>query len=151
MGNVWDEALDAAPEVEDEIIEVPEPLEPLDTDQYGLMYVGYLTDDFDVFGHRIAIRTLKIGEELEAELLVQKYKDTQEADRAYTVALVAACVQSVDNKPLVQGLGPAEESLERRYAYLIENWHWVTISAIYNRYRNLVERSMTALEDVKKN
>ena len=147
MGTVWDEAIDNAPEP---VVEEQVDTSPISTDQYGLIYVGYLTESFDLFGHKFLIRTLKVGEELEAELLTQKYKDTQEADRAYAIALVAACIQTIDNRPLVQGLGPSDETLSHRFQYIMENWHWVTISEVYNRYRELSTRALEALEDVKK-
>lgn len=151
MGSIWDEALDAAVQLDEQKNEVVTDEQPLTVDQYGLMYIGYLTDDFDLFGHKVSIRTLKVGEELEAELLTQKYKDTNEADRAYAIALVAACITSLDGRPLVSGLGPSDETLDRRYQYILNNWHWITINEIYNHYRELATRSMEALDDVKKN
>lgn len=146
---VWDEVFETSSE--DEVQEEPQQeREEVSTDTFGLMHLGYLTETIEIFGHKINIRTLKVGEELEAELLVKKYKDTNEENRAYATALVAACIQSIDGAPLVQGLGPAGETLERRFYYITENWHWVTVEAVYIGYRSLAERMMTSLEEVKK-
>lgn len=152
MSNVWEEVLQQQEPIEfDQVEEEDIKEEPTSSEVFGLMYVGYLTDTFQVFGSTISIRTLKIGEELEAELLVSKYRGSQEADRAYIAALVAASITSVDGQPLIQGLGPASETLERRYTYIMDNWHWVTIAAIYNRYNALLDKALEALEEVKKN
>jgi hypothetical protein len=152
MSEVWEAALKTEVPIQDEQEPVEEiDDEPVSQDTFGLMYVGYLTDSFELFGSKVSIRTLKVGEELEAELLVAKYRGTQEENRAYITALVAACITSVDGRPLVQGLGPGDETLERRYSYITSTWHWVTIAAIYQRYSALVDRAVSALDDVKKN
>lgn len=144
--DMWGELAEETPKID--LPKVEE--ESVSKEVIGLLYVGYLADTFDLFGSQISIRTLKIGEELEAELLVSKYRDTQEENRAYMTALVAACITSVNNAPLIQGLGPIGESLERKFVYITTNWHWITIAAIYDHYRILVETVMNSFDEVKK-
>ena len=143
-GLVLDQQVPPVEEAEEEIAPSISPI------TFGLIHVGHLTDNFEVFGSKVAIRTLKIGEELEAELLISKYRNTQEENRAYMTALVAACITSVDNAPLIQSLGPSGETLERKFTYISENWNWITIAAIYDHYRLLVEKVLASLEEVKK-
>jgi hypothetical protein len=63
---------------------------PVSTETYNLLQLGYLTSDIVVGNHTITVRTLRIGEELEAALLAEKYKDTVDAGRAMATALAAA-------------------------------------------------------------
>jgi len=146
--DAWGELIDQQAPVVEEVEEAPS--EPITPTLFGLIHVGHLTDTFEVFGSKVSIRTLKIGEELEAELLISKYRNTQEENRAYMTALVAACITSVDNQPLIQSLGPSGETLERKFAYISENWNWITIAAIYDHYRLLVNKVMESLDEVKK-
>ena len=72
--------------------------------------------------------------------------------RAYADAIVAACIISVDGKPLpITPLGPPENTLERvraAYDYISAHWYSWTIDAIYDRFRVLegkVEEILEAL------
>lgn len=125
--------------------------EPITTDEHSLLYLGFLSDTVDIHGNKISLRTLKIGEELEVELLTHKYRPTVEAERAYATALVAAAIQSVNGRPLVEGLGPKSETLESRFQYILDNWYWETVRELYLGYSALAERAREAYEGVKKN
>ena len=118
----------------EEEVELPElDFEPISDELEGLLAVGALSKEVTIAGHPIAIRTLTIGEELEASLIASKYRDTDDASRAYATAIVAAAVTSVDGRPLIgQGLGPNENTLERRYSYVRENWYWAVVRELYD-------------------
>ena len=134
------------PEPEDEIVD-----EPIDQDTYSLVYLGHLTSSVTIRNHTINIRTLKIGEELEAALLADKYKDTVEAGRALATALVAASVTTVDGKPLVASLGPVDNIMEQRFLYILNNWYWQpTIRTVYAEYNSMALQAQQVEEDVKK-
>jgi len=132
---------------QDEVLDLDFSLED---DTLGLLVVGRLTDEIDIFGHKIVIRTLTIGQELEASLVSNKYRETDDVGRAYATAIVAACIESVDGRPLIGGLGPEEESLENRYRYIQDNWYWMTVRVIYEEYQALVVRSIEAQDNLKK-
>lgn len=116
----FDEVIDAAesptpPEVSSE------PEETITLEEETLLTRGYLSTTVKIGNSNIVIRTLKIGEELQAALIANKYRDTIEASRALIAATIAAAVVSVDNKPLLQGLGPKDETLEARFNFIVDN------------------------------
>lgn len=131
---------------EPEIIE-----EPMSDDTYGLLHVGYLSDTVKIGSHEIRIRTLRIGEELNAALLAVKFKDTVEEGRALATAIVAASIISVDNKPLLGlGLGPGDDSIESKFDYILKNWYWESIRQIWDVYNDLIVRARDSADEIKK-
>ena len=140
----FDEAFDATP-----VVAVEE--KPLDEETYGLIYRGFLTSEIKIGVHKIAIRTLRIGEELEAALLAAKYRESVEYPRALATAQVAACITSVDGKQLLEErLGPQDEKLEAKFQYIQQNWYWPTIHAVHSEYMRLVQEMLDKYETVKK-
>lgn len=118
----------------------------------GLLYLGYLTDDFVWMGHRFKIRTITTNEYLEVALLQSKYKDTIGDIRAYTAAVVAACVESVDGHPMPMPLDRMAQSnsLSYRYQYVIDHWYPWIIDALYERFQLLEGRVEKVLEAMGK-
>lgn len=143
---LYDEALNP-PALEPEPVEEEEKV---DDQTFGLIYNGQLSEVVKVAGHDIRIRTLRIGEELEASLLANKWSDTGEAGRALATALVAACIVSVDGKPLLEGLGPHESTMESKFDYIRSNWYWVTIRTIYQEYDGLLRTVLEKHEQMLK-
>jgi hypothetical protein len=144
---LYDVALDTP--VEEQELEEVQP-ETVDEQTYGLLQNGYLTDTFKIGSNEIRIRTLRIGEELEAGLLADKWKDSAEAGRALATALVAACVVSVDGLPLSAGLGPASETLEAKFDYIRKNWYWLNVRLVYDKYDGLVQQVLSLYDELKK-
>lgn len=118
----------------------------------GLLYLGYLTDDFVWMGHRFRIRTITTNEYLEIALLQVKYKETIGDIRAYTAAVVAACVELVDGQPLPMPLDRVAQSnsLSYRYQYIVDHWYPWIIDAIYERFQLLEGRVEKVLEAMGK-
>jgi len=134
-------------------IELPEekPEEPLGAGVLGLLYLGKLTDSFDYQGHDFVIKTLKIGEELEAALITQEYMQTPDYERALATALVAASIETVDGKPLVTSLGPSEDNyLRHKFEYIKDRWYWTTIGFVYSKYIDLLQKQKEALDEFEK-
>lgn len=147
---LFEEAFDA-PNFVGEKDEDPLEEEEISDDTYGLLYVGYLTDVVNIGTHEIRIRTLRIGEELNAALLSNKYKDTIEEARALATALVSASIVSVDNEPLItDGLGPHSDTQEARFDYLLNNWYWESIRQVWAGYNELLLRVQHSGEEIKK-
>ena len=125
--------------------------EPVTNDTAGLLQLGYLTDTVSVGSHEIRIRTLKIGEELNAALLANRYKDTVEEGRALATALIAAAIVTVDGEPLLgTNLGPRDGSVEQKFDYILDNWYWDTINQIWMGYNGLLKRVEQATDELKK-
>ena len=116
----FDEAFDA-----DQVATLVEP--NLDTSneeeitiaEESILQRGFFSTTVELGTNKIVIRTLKIGEELEAALVAQKYQETIEATRALITATIAASVVSVNGQPLITfPLGVKDESLDAKFNYI---------------------------------
>lgn len=164
MGSLYDEALDRSAMGlglvdEAEIEEIVEPKEEKTEEEkpeqnirlLNLLEVGYITTTVDIGTNQIVLRTLKIGEELEAALLADPWKDTAEAGRAVATATVAASVVSVNGGPVVKGLGPQDQDLQAKFDYIRRNWYWNTIGVLYTAYdQQLLGQLIGRYEDLLK-
>jgi hypothetical protein len=136
---------------EPQLEEEQEDEEPLGAELLGLLYVGKLTKTFNFKGHDITIKTLKIGEELEAALLTREFEGTEEYLRAVATSLVSASIESVDGKPLVDSLGPSQDDLiQRKFDYVRSKWYWPTIRAVYDQYVELLQEQKEVLDEFEK-
>ncbi len=134
-------------------IELPNEVqeEPLGAGVLGLLYVGKLTKSFDYQGHDFVIKTLTMGEELQAALITRDFEDTVEYPRALATAIVGACIETVDGKPIVTELGPSEDDyLQRKYTFVKNKWYWPTINFVYDRYIELLQEQKEALDEFSK-
>ena len=120
---------------------VPEFDERHKRDFEGLLYIGHLQDEFVWFGHKFVIRTLKTGEILEVGLLHSKYVGSLSDIKAYQAAVIAACVVSVDGRPLPMPLSSKAEdtALYPRFQHVLD-WHPPVLDAIYEKFLLLEAR-----------
>jgi hypothetical protein len=151
MASLYDEALDHGVVEPEPVEEVEEEEQPISNPEYNLLYRGHNQTETQIGQHTIRLRTLRIGEELEATLLAEKYKDTAEYPRALMTAMVAASIVSVDNKPLIGSpLGPQEESVTAKFDYLMKHWYWVTVRDVFAAYNDMLGQTLAIYESVKK-
>ena len=133
----------------DEVEEVPR--EPIPQDVYSLLNLGELQQEFDVRGHKIILRTLKVGEELEISTFIQPFVGTIDEGRALATATVAASIVSYNGEPLVRAVGPDENLLRKKFDYVKTKMYWPVIRMIYEEcYALLAERQTTAIRDFQK-
>lgn len=150
---LFEEAFSAPAFTDDESVAFdPQQIEePITEDTYSLLYLGHLTDVVKIGSHEVRIRTLKIGEELNAALLANRYKDTVEEARALATALIAASIISVDGEPLLgQAIGPRDDSLDAKFDYLLRNWYWESARQVWEAYNNLLKRVQESADEIKK-
>lgn len=115
-----------------------------------LLQIGHLTQKFDWNGHKFEIRTLTIEEELIVGQLVKEYKDSIAEEKAVAVALAAASLVSVNDKPFM----PSYEktpfiSIREKFNYIKNNWHWVVVETLNTEYIQLLARLYQTLEDTE--
>lgn len=105
----------------------------------GLLYIGALTETFTWLGHQFQIRTLTTGEVLEVALAAKPYEGTEGADKSYQAAVVAACVMSIDGKPMPAPItkDPGDTPFLNRFRYVLEHWYPTVLDAVYERYYRL--------------
>lgn len=152
---VWDREFDERVESGEEVewVEEPEqPEEPVAEEVIGLLNLGKLTSEMKIRGHDVRFKTLTMDEELEVGLLIQPFGSTEWEGRALATGLVAASVESIDGKPLVDaGLGPQDNTLRRKFDYVRKNMYWPVIRVLYEEgYIPLVERQVQALDEFRK-
>jgi|SRR6516162_1451703 hypothetical protein len=127
-----------------------------ENDFHGLLYLGKLVGSFSWCGHKIAIHTLCIDEELIIAGLTKEWMDTLGATKAYATAVAALCVDSIDGQPMPvplgeTGDGPAgtDQWARERFRYA-RRWFEPTIDAIFTRHLQLEARVRELLGDLGK-
>lgn len=118
----------------------------------GLLFIGKLTEEFVWMGHRFKIRTITTNEYLEVALLHRRYKDSIGDVRAYTSAIVAACLETVDGKslPIALDRKSVESTVEYAFRYVIDHWYPWVIDAIYEKFRELEGRVESVMDEMGK-
>lgn len=149
-GGEWEDP--TAPRPEDADSFKPEIAEAVS----GLMWLGYLTDSFSLWGHEFTIKTLRSGEELCVTQLINQFKETLGLDRAFTIAYVAASLVTVDGETFVSQLGEGHihRLAQIRQAFdKISNtetgWYYPLVEAIYQRYSVLSFKQASAFAAVE--
>lgn len=103
----------------------------------GLLFVGRVTHEFNLGGHKITIATPEANDSLRAALLIKQYQDTAGALRALTIAAIATCLVKVDGHVLPRGImADGSDDLEARYNW-VSRLHTSVIDGIYQEYEAL--------------
>lgn len=152
----WEGQMDA-PEVSAGWVDDPDEIVVNDLSSFpsqevlGLLNLGELKAKVNVRDYEVVLRTLRMDEELEVSLLIQRYKGTMDEGRALATALVAASVETVDGRPLIATLGPDDSKVERKFDYVRTRMYWPVIRILYEEgYIPLVEQQVNALEEFRK-
>jgi hypothetical protein len=150
----WDREFDEQVGKEEGWLEedkVETPFDSISPEIFGLLNLGRLSSKLEVRGHEVHLRTLTMDEELEIGLLISEFEGTQEWGRALATALVAASVDTLDGKPLVEALGPNENLLSRKYDYVRKHMYWPVIKIIYEEgYIPLSVEQQIAVDEFRK-
>ena len=132
-----------------------EPVEEFDArvkdDIDGLLWLGFLTDEFTLYGHRFVIRTLTRGERLAVTLAIKEYEDSLGAVMALETATVAASVLMRDGAPLYPQLSSDEHPLIRIKSAFeeVSKWYDPLIEALYRKYSALMTRQVQAFFELE--
>lgn len=114
----------------------------------GLMYLGYLEDEFEFCGHHFVIRTIHGDEELLAGLLTKEFAQTMAAERAWVWALVSMCLAVVDGDPdfCPQITKSNRDYARQRFQYCTGKWFWPLAVHIHDKYAELLTQQKEAFE-----
>lgn len=118
----------------------------------GLLFVGALTSDFELFGHHFRIATPTQTERIQIGLVTREYIDTISTEIAITTAFVAAFLVSVDDQLLPQPIvnNPKETALHERFRWVSENLRKPVIDLIYSKCLELEQEVDEVLEAMGK-
>jgi hypothetical protein len=131
-----------------------EPVEGFDEkiseDVEGMLWLGKLTHECTVFGHKIVLRTLTRGERLAVSLYVQEYENTIGLADAMQTAYLALSIETVDGRALTTPLGPEsiEERLRRNFN-VVREWYDPTLETLWNEYKILTTRALAAFQELE--
>lgn len=117
----------------------------------GLMYLGFLEDQFSFCGHEFVIRTLRGDEELLASLVCKEFVETLGQARAWVWAQISMALVSVDgDENFCPPVSPNKRDYARaRFQYCTGKWFWPLAAHIYSRYTNLLEEQNEAMARVE--
>jgi hypothetical protein len=120
------------------------------TDMDNLLTNGFISTEVELAGHVFAIRTLTIGEELAVALVAADYDKNYAQHKAVAVATVAAALETIDGRTLMQSLGPdPATNIRQKFLYIKNKWYWAIIEELYRNYLFLLERQIQAFRDLK--
>ena len=136
------------PEAPQSLDEFPEEIRE---DVNGLLWLGHLEDEFEMFGHHFVIRTLKGDEELTAGVLTKEYQDTLTQGKAAAWAIICQALVSVDHdEDFCPPVGPDKAAHARaRFRYCTHNWYWFVAKAIHDRFVLLNARQLAAANAIR--
>ena len=114
-----------------------------------IVHIGHLNKTFEWSGHQFEIRTLKIDEELAIGQIVKEYKETITEEKAVAVAIAAASIVSINDKPFMPLFDDKSvlQGIRDRFNYLRRNWHWPVIEIINAQYLDLLNDVYLTIEE----
>jgi hypothetical protein len=116
----------------------------------GLLYVGKVTHNFRLAGHKVTVMTPEANDSLKAALLIKDYQGTAGELRALTIATLATCLVKVDGFTLPRGImADGSDDLETRFNWVAQ-LHQVVIDGIFSEFLELEGKVATAIRDLGK-
>jgi hypothetical protein len=143
------------PVVEEEPTEefVPQEFDPRHREAFtGLLWVGYLSRRFQIYGHDFLIATPTSTERMQIGLVMRDYTDTFAQEIAYATALVAAFLVSIDGVELPKPVttNSKETALHDRFRWVSENMRRPVVNRIFGECMELEEEVEGALDAMGK-
>ena len=114
----------------------------------GLLFIGKASRQFKWMGHSFKIRTPYVSELLELGQLHKPYSETVSDIKAYQALMIAAVIETIDDKPLPIPISQDMSGLEAKFHYIMKNWYPWTLDRIYEQYMLLdaeVQEVMNAM------
>jgi hypothetical protein len=140
-------------------VTLPEPEPVLDYREFdpkhreaftGLLYVGHLDHEFQLYGHTFRIATPTQTERLQVGPVVKEFRDTITNEIAYQAAVVALYLVSIDGQALPQPiLANAKDAAVRdRFNWVTENMRRPVINAVFDQsmiLEDVVDETLEAM------
>lgn len=124
--------------------------ERIRTDVEGLLFLGRLTHDCEIYGHSFTLRTLTRGERLAVAQFVREYEDSLGLADALQTSYLALAVMLLDGRPLSIALEDERPDVRlRRNFEIVQKWYDPVIEAVYAEYSNLIVRQNIAFQELE--
>jgi hypothetical protein len=126
-------------------------LTPEERAEFGmLMSVGRRSKSIDVYGHKVDIESLTVGDDCKIGLFCKEYRDAPPADsRSFQIAVCACAIRSVDNRPLYTALSEDEDVFAAKVNKLM-TWYPPVITEVYRAVLDLDREFGELAEKLKK-
>lgn len=117
----------------------------------GLIWLGYLEENFSFCGHDFVVRTLRGDEELLAGLVMKDYVETLGQAKAHVWSTIALALVAVDGaEDFCPKATPNKKDYARaRFQWVTGNWYWPTGLYIFDKYNAMVKRQQAALDELE--
>lgn len=117
----------------------------------NLLASGSISKEIELAGHSFVLRTLTIGEELAVAEIAGEYDGNYAQTKAVATATVAAALESIDGRPVMQRLGPdRSNNIRQKFQHIRNKWYWIIISELYAQYSLLLDRQINAFGELQK-
>lgn len=118
----------------------------------GLLYLGYLENEVELYGHRFRLCTPTQADRLKIGPVIKEYADTATGELAYQCALVAAYLTSVDGQPIAIPIFTSEQapSVRDKFGWVIENLRRLIISELSDKCFELEDEVAETLKAMGK-
>jgi hypothetical protein len=98
----------------------------------------------DVFGHKVSMRTISAGEELQANLMSSRYTTTNAGFTAYIMAVLSFAMESIDGVPIYQAIADNEPVADKKFEKL-GHYRLEFINECWDNYQELLEKEQDKL------
>jgi len=124
--------------------------EEVSEDVDGLLWLGYLEDEFEFCGHEFVIRTLRLEEEMTTGLLSKEYAESMSEAKALITAQIAMSLIAIDGREdFCPAIGPNKKDHARaRFNYIASHWFEPTLAFVYSKYADLIERQRACIREM---
>jgi hypothetical protein len=113
----------------------------------GLLYLGRLIEDHEIWGHSFRLCTPSHRERLQVGQIIKPFRETSAEDPAWMAGLVAAYLIEIDGEPLpepvVKGKGTG---LADRFNWVLDNVHTPVINELFEKCLILDRRVREVLQ-----
>ena len=114
----------------------------------GLLYLGHLESEVtSIPFHKFVVRTLTVNEKLAVSLITKDFQDTIGYGRAYRAAVVAAGLESVDGRSLIDG-SKGTNVLRQKFDYVTNGWYDSVIDILFAEIDRLEGQVLEVLKEI---
>ena len=116
----------------------------------GLLFLGHLEDEVELFGHSFYIKTPSQNERLESGLLHKRYLNSLSSEIAWAAITVALYLRKVDGSDLPQPIGPVDTGIRDRFNWVVENLRGPVIQRLYEKCLVLDSKVNDCIEELER-
>ncbi len=129
--------------------EAPVEFDPRHREDFiGLLYLGKISHTFYRWGHKFEIKTLTTEDLAKVALATKEYEGTRASNMMYQAGVVAAGIERVDNRPLVEPLGLTLDVFPAKLEYVSANYAPPVREKIWTEIFNLEARVRLSLDQM---